>query len=91
MTRQDHVWPLQDAKARLSEMVRRARDEGPQFITVHGKPAAKVIGLDGDWNGKEGETGETPVVILGRSPLRLLGEGEFARSRMPARNRRLRP
>lgn len=69
-------------------MVRRARDEGPQVITVHGKPAVKVIGLAGDWNDPEGETGDTLVEILSRSPLRLLGEAEFERSRMPAGNRR---
>jgi prevent-host-death family protein len=30
-------WQLQDAKNRLSELVRRATDEGPQTVTVHGK------------------------------------------------------
>lgn len=36
-------WQLQDAKARLSELVKLAQKEGPQAITVHGKPAAVVL------------------------------------------------
>lgn len=36
-------WQLQDAKARLSEVVKKATREGPQHITVHGEPAAVVI------------------------------------------------
>jgi antitoxin Phd len=36
-------WQLQDAKARLSEVVKLAQSEGPQTITVHGKPAAVLI------------------------------------------------
>ena len=36
-------WQLQDAKARLSELVKSVAAEGPQEITVHGKPAAIVL------------------------------------------------
>jgi antitoxin Phd len=36
-------WKLEDAKARFSEVVRRARDEGPQYVTVRGKPAVAII------------------------------------------------
>lgn len=36
-------WQLQEAKARLSEVIRKAADEGPQDITLHGHPAAVVI------------------------------------------------
>ena len=36
-------WKLQDAKARFSEVVRRAQSEGPQRVTVHGKDAVVVI------------------------------------------------
>lgn len=36
-------WPLQDAKNRLSELVRKARDEGPQVITLHGREAVVVV------------------------------------------------
>ena len=36
-------WKLQDAKARFSELVRRARDGEPQTVTVHGKDAVVVV------------------------------------------------
>jgi antitoxin Phd len=36
-------WQLQDAKARLSEVVKKAGQEGPQHITLHGEPAAVVL------------------------------------------------
>ena len=36
-------WQLQDAKAKLSEVVQSARDEGPQEISVRGQPAAVVV------------------------------------------------
>jgi antitoxin Phd len=37
---------LEDAKARLSEVVRRARSEGPQRITVRGRDAVVVISAE---------------------------------------------
>ena len=36
-------WPLQDAKNRLSEVVQRARREGPQTVTVRGERAVVVL------------------------------------------------
>jgi len=36
-------WQLQEAKNRLSELVRKAQQEGPQTITLHGKDAAVVV------------------------------------------------
>ena len=36
-------WQLQEAKARLSELVRSATKDGPQEITVRGKPEVVVI------------------------------------------------
>jgi len=36
-------WKLQDAKARFSEVVRRARSGAPQQVTVHGKEAVVVV------------------------------------------------
>ena len=37
------TWKLQDAKARFSELVRRARSGKPQHVTVHGKEAVIVV------------------------------------------------
>ena len=36
-------WQLQDAKNRFSEVVKRARDDGPQTVIVHGQRAAVVV------------------------------------------------
>ena len=36
-------WQLQEAKARLSEVVRQARSEGPQTITLRGEDAVVVL------------------------------------------------
>ena len=37
------VWQLQEAKARLSEVVRRALAEGPQHVSMRGEPAVVVL------------------------------------------------
>jgi antitoxin Phd len=36
-------WQIQEAKNRLSELVRKARSEGPQVITLHGRDAVVVL------------------------------------------------
>lgn len=41
-----HAWKLEDAKARFSEVVRRAREEGPQRVTYRGKDAVVVIAVN---------------------------------------------
>jgi len=37
------TWQLQTAKARLSELLRKVREEGPQTITVRGKEEYVVM------------------------------------------------
>ncbi len=37
------AWQMQEAKARLSEVVKSAESEGPQNITLHGQSVAVVI------------------------------------------------
>lgn len=37
------VWSLQDAKARFSEVVRKARSGAPQRVTLHGQPAVVIV------------------------------------------------
>jgi prevent-host-death family protein len=39
-------WQLQDAKNRFSEVVQRARREGPQTVTVRGERAAVVLSAE---------------------------------------------
>ena len=44
-----HIWQLQEAKSRLSELVNKAREEGPQIITRHGDEVAVLISYE-DFN-----------------------------------------
>ena len=37
------TWQMQEAKARLSEVVKRAELEGPQDITLHGRSVAVLL------------------------------------------------
>ncbi|WP_035812459.1 type II toxin-antitoxin system prevent-host-death family antitoxin [Jiangella gansuensis] len=38
-------WQVQEAKQRLSELLRKVADEGPQFVTRHGEEVAVVIDI----------------------------------------------
>lgn len=40
------TWQLQTAKARFSELFRKARVEGPQWVTKQGKDAVVVIAAE---------------------------------------------
>ena len=71
-------WQLQEAKNRLSELVRRAREEGPQVITVHGSDAAVV--MSAEQYAKLARRKGTLVEFFRKSPL--VGEElDLARSR----------
>jgi antitoxin Phd len=39
-------WQIQDAKARFSEVIERAREQGPQIITRHGRERAVVLSIE---------------------------------------------
>ncbi len=39
-------WPIQDAKAHFSEVIERARSEGPQTITRHGAERAVLLSIE---------------------------------------------
>jgi prevent-host-death family protein len=36
------TWPLQEAKAKFSELVKLVATEGPQIVTVHGQPTVVI-------------------------------------------------
>jgi antitoxin Phd len=40
------AWQLQAAKQRFSELVERARREGPQIVTKHGKETVVVVSIE---------------------------------------------
>jgi antitoxin Phd len=62
------TWPLQDAKARLSELVKEAVSNGPQTITLRGEPAVVVI-AQRDYQRLRRGSGSF-VDFIRRSPLR---------------------
>lgn len=78
-------WQLQEAKARFSELVRRAKHEGPQHVTVHGREEVVVIGVE-DFRRLAGErTGQALVDAMQTSPHRSTSI-EPRRFRMPVRD-----
>jgi antitoxin Phd len=40
------AWQVQEAKAKFSQLVQKAIDEGPQTVTRHGKKVAVVLSAD---------------------------------------------
>jgi prevent-host-death family protein len=77
-------WRLQDAKARFSELVRRAREKGPQRVTVHGKDAVVVVDAE-EWDRlRKPMSGRDLVEALANSPLT---DVPFERVSVPVRAR----
>jgi prevent-host-death family protein len=75
------TWALQDAKARFSEVVRRAKAEGPQLVTLHGRDEVVVVAAE-EFRRIMGEpSGQDLVELLGTSPLR-----DVAFDRKPTRS-----
>ena len=78
-----HTWQMQAAKARFSEMVKQAANDGPQEITVHGRSVAVLVSkeLFDRLSGNEASL----VDFMRQSPL--YGEEDivFERDRSPAR------
>jgi prevent-host-death family protein len=71
------TWQMQEAKSRLSEVVKDAEREGPQEITVHGRSVAVLLSR-AEYDRLAG-TGETLVEFMRRSPLYGQEDIEFPR------------
>ncbi len=79
-------WQLQEAKARLSAVVKSSLDTGPQEISVRGEPAVVVVARAEYDRLKRRKP--SFVELLRRSPL--VGvDLEIERDRAPARKVRL--
>ncbi len=78
-----HAWQMQEAKARLSEVVKLAESEGPQDITLHGRSVAVVLSRAAfeRLSGNE----YSLVEFMRQSPFYGLEEIEFDRDRSPTR------
>ena len=68
-SRTGNRWCLQDAKARLSELVRQAQDYGPQRVTLHGRDAVVVVRADEFDRMQRPVSGRDIVAALASSPL----------------------
>jgi antitoxin Phd len=44
-----HIWPVQDAKARFSELLDACINEGPQMVTRRGTETAILVPI-AEWN-----------------------------------------
>jgi prevent-host-death family protein len=78
-------WALQDAKARFSELVRKARNEGPQHVTIHGRDEVVVVAAQ-EFNRLSGDlTGAALIAAAQVSPYREI-ELEPARLPLPVRD-----
>jgi prevent-host-death family protein len=42
-------WPVQEAKARFSELLEKAVEEGPQFVTKRGVETAVLVPIE-EWH-----------------------------------------
>lgn len=73
------TWQMQTAKAQFSDVVKRATDEGPQEITVHGRPVAVVISRE-LFDRLSGNS-ESLVDFMGQSPLYGQEDIDFERDR----------
>ena len=78
------TWQIQTAKAKFSDLVKRAGDVGPQEITVHGRPVAVVVSaaLFNKLTGNQ----ESLVDFMARSPLFGQEDLVFERDPSPARD-----
>jgi prevent-host-death family protein len=63
-------WPLQDAKARFSELVRKVRSEGPQHVTVHGRDEVVVVAAEEFRRLKGSCSGQSLIDAIQSSPYR---------------------
>ena len=61
------VWTVAEAKAKLSEVIERARAAGPQTVTRNGRPAVVVVAAE-EWERKTKREG-TLADFFARSPL----------------------
>ena len=87
MNNPEHIWSLQDAKAKLSKVIRQMQTNGPQILTVHGKKTAMLVPYQEPED--DTATGAELVKILENSPLRELSENLFQRSTVTVKNRKV--
>jgi prevent-host-death family protein len=76
------IWQLQQAKAKFSQLVQKALDEGPQTVTRHGKEVAVLLSADDYKRLQRQRPGLLEVLMSGPEgdlelPLRVVQEREI--------------
>jgi prevent-host-death family protein len=66
-----HQWSVAEAKAKFSEVLDKARSDGPQTITRNGREAAVVVSAE-EWKRKTKPKGNL-AEFLAASPFRKYG------------------
>jgi prevent-host-death family protein len=61
------TWQLQQAKARLSEVIETAKKDGPQIITQRGVKSAVILPFD-EWEKAQQPKAKTLLEILQSGP-----------------------
>ncbi|MHB8529238.1 MAG: type II toxin-antitoxin system prevent-host-death family antitoxin [Caulobacteraceae bacterium] len=64
----DGSWSVAEAKAKFSEVIEKAKAEGPQHVTRNGKAAAVVVSA-AEWR-RRTQSANTMLEFLERSPLK---------------------
>jgi prevent-host-death family protein len=75
-------WQIQEAKAKFSELVQKAIDEGPQTVTRHGKDTVVVLSSEEYRKLCEGKPSLKEILMSGPEgelelPPRTIQEGEI--------------
>ena len=76
------VWPVQDAKARFSELLDTCLREGPQIVTKRGAETAVLVPMD-DWRRLQRSARPTLKELL-------LADAPRAELQLPTRGKRSR-
>jgi prevent-host-death family protein len=79
-----HLWTVAEAKAKFSEVIDRAKSDGPQTITRNGRTTAVVVAAE-EWERKTKRKGNL-AEFFAASPLR--GSG-IKIKRVPGRLRKV--
>jgi len=73
------IWPVQDAKAKFSELLERCSAEGPQMVTRRGEEAAVLVPI-AEWRRLNAQPDMKELLLSGP-------QFDLDLSRRPARRR----
>lgn len=83
--KESRTWPVQDAKARFSELLEASITKGPQIVTRRGVEMAVLVPVD-QWRRLEERTGPTlkELLLSGAPRAEMLAPRRARRRREPS-------